>query len=257
MKNFKSSIIVVLLLAAISCKKDNSTTGTVTTDAVADMAAGSLASNSNGVASLTDAIGANAQAVTSIGTGQTINSIGVASVKQACGTTLADSATNAGSADSVTWSYFVKYTHTLNCNANEAPDNIVNTLAFHGDYSGPNISTTGTGTANATIAGLTVNATNFVINGEYKRAGSFTSKVGNKASGNSNVDITLTNVTLSKPERKITGGTGTISVTGTSPKGSFSFTGTIVFNGDGTATLTVSDASYTIDLHTGFRVRKH
>ena len=41
-------------------------------------------------------------------------------------------------------------------------------------------------------------ATNFVINGEYKRAGTFESKVGNKATGNSNMDIVVTNLQLFK-----------------------------------------------------------
>jgi hypothetical protein len=256
MKTFKTSIIVLLLLGAISCKKDNSTSTTsVTTDQAADLAAGSLASNSNGIASLSDAVSANAQTVTSVNT-QTVNSTGVASIHQECGTTLTDSATNSGSADSVTWNYFVKYTHTLNCNASSQPDNIVNTLAFHGYYSGPNLTKTDTGSAHVTIAGLTTAATQFVINGEYMRTGSFSSKIGNKASGNSSVDILVTNLTLSKPGRKITGGTATITVSGTSTKGSFNFTGTIVFNGDDAATLNIKGVNYIVDLRTGFKRRK-
>ncbi len=69
-----------------------------------------------------------------------------------------------------------------------------------------------------TIAGLTQTSANFVLNGEYKRNGSFQSKIGNKATGNSNVDIVGTNITLSKPDRKILSGSATISVNGTGPK---------------------------------------
>ncbi|MFI5160950.1 MAG: hypothetical protein ACHQHN_06710 [Sphingobacteriales bacterium] len=253
MKTFKTSIVALLLLAAISCKKDNSTSATasVTSDQAADMAASSLASNSGGVASMTDAISANAVAVTSVG-GSTINSVGVASVKQACGTTLSDSSTLSGTTSSVTFNYFAKYTHTLNCNAEEQPDNIVNTLAYNGTFSGPRISTTANGTANATIAGLTQTATNFVVNGEYKRAGTFASKVGNLATGNSNLDIVVTNLTLSKPARKIASGTAAITLTGVAGKKSYSFTGNITFNGDGTATLAITGGStYIVDLGTG------
>ena len=259
MKTFKTSIVALLLLAAISCKKDNSTSATVavTSDQAADMAASSLASNSGGVASMTDAVSANAVTVTSV-SGPTINSLqtNIVTAKWACGTTLTDSATFSGTSASVTFNYFAKYTHTLNCNSEEQPDNIVNTLTYNGTFSGPRISTTATGTANATIAGLTTAASDFVINGEYKRTGSFASKVGNMATGNSSVDIVITNLTLAKPARTIVSGTGTFTISGVAGKINYSYAGTITFNGDGTATLVVTGGStYVITLATGVYVK--
>jgi len=251
MKTFKTSIVALLLLAAISCKKDNTSTTTVTSDQAADMAASALASNSGGFSSMSDDISANAAVVAST-SGQTTNSLGVTSEKQACGTTVTDSATHSSTNSEVTYNYFAKYSHTLNCNSNNAPDNIINALTYHGDFSNPRISTTATGTANATIAGLTLNAANFVINGEYKRAGTFTSKVGNKATGNSNIDIVVTNLTLSKPDRKIVSGSATIAVTGVAGAHSYSYNGAAVFNGDGTVTLTITGgAVYKINIGTG------
>ena len=256
---FKLSLVILLMLGAFSCKKDsnNSASSSVTTDQVADIAAGSLAENSEGLASVTDDIAVNAQAVSST-SNLTINSTQApSSVHQECGTTLTDSVTRSLTIDSVTLDYFFKYTHTLNCNSSSQPDNIANALTYHGDFNGPRLTSTNSGTATVTIAGLTQGATNFVVNGEYKRAGSFQSKVGNKASGNSSVDITVTNLTITKSTRKIASGNGTISITGTGPKGvTFSYTGTIVFNGDGTATLTINSTVYTINLVTGWRVRR-
>jgi len=254
MKTLRLSIAAFLLLAVFSCKKDNnSSSASVTSDQAADIAASSLASNSYGVTSMTDAVASNAQGLASIGSSQSVNSLGVSEHHQECGTTLTDSATFSGSSSSVTFDYFVKYSHTLNCNVNAQPDNIVNALTYHGNFDGPRVTTAATGTANATIAGLTAGATNFVINGEYKRQGSFTSKVGNKASGNSDIDIVVTNLLLSKPGRHIVSGTATITVTGSTSKGgSFSYTGNLLFNGDGTATLTVTGgASYVINLDSG------
>lgn len=259
MKTLKLSAIAlaIVMIGIYSCQKSNSNSGStaVTADQAADIAAGSLAENSNGLASVTDNISANALADAST-SGQSVNSLGTSSVHQECGTTLTDSASNAGSADSVTWNYSVKYARTLNCNAQSQPDNIVTTLAYSGNYDGPNVSSNNSGTANFTIAGLTQSAANYVVNGEYKRSGSFTSKVGNKNSYSSDVDIVATNVTLSKPGRRINGGSATISITGTSPKGSFSYTGTIVFNSSSSATLTINGNVYNIDLHTGFKVRR-
>ena len=256
---FKLSLVILLMLGAFSCKKDNSAStnsSSVTTDQVADIAAGSLAENSEGLASVTDDIAVNAQTVSST-SNLTINSQGTSSVHQECGTTRTDSVTRSLTIDSVTLDYFFKYTHTLNCNTSSQPDNIANVLTYHGDFNGPRLTSTNSGSATVTIAGLTQGATSFVVNGEYKRAGSFQSKVGNKASGNSNVDITVTNLTITKSTRKITSGNGTIAITGTGPKGvTFSYTGTIVFNGDGTATLTINSTAYSINLTTGWRVRK-
>jgi len=255
MKTLKLSIVLLLLLGVFSCKKDNSTSVSLTTDQAADMAASALSSNSGGVASMTDNISANAATFSS--NGPSVNSVGVATVHQACGTTVTDSATFSGTNSSVTYSYFAKYSHTLNCNSQEQPDNIANALTYNGSFSGPRISTTANCTANATIAGLTQNATNFVINGEYKRAGTFESKVGNKATGNSNLDIVLTNVTLSKPERTIVSGSGTFTLSGVAGKVTYNYTGTITFNGDGTATLNVTGgSSYTVNLGSGGWIKR-
>ncbi|MDO3628108.1 hypothetical protein [Mucilaginibacter sp. BT774] len=261
MKNLKLSLIVLLMLGAFSCKKDNSasSSSTITTDQAADIAASSLAENSNGFATVTDDVAVNAQGISSVNTGLTVNSTqATASVHQECGTTLTDSVTRNITADSVTINYFFKYSHTLNCNSSNVPDNLINALTYKGSFDGPRLTSTNTGSANVTIAGLSPTATNFVLNGEYKRDGSFQSKVGNKASGNSHIDIVGTNIMLSKPGRKILSGSATISINGTGPKGnSFSYTGTIVFNGDNTATLTITGgASYTINLLTGWRARR-
>ena len=254
MKKLRLSIVLLLLLGGLSCKKTDSgtTTTSISTDQAADMVAGSLSVNSEGFATVADDIATNAQIVNSVSfSTKSVNSLGTNAVYQECGTTRIDSVDRAGASNLVTYDYFFKYSHTLNCNANSQPDNLVNTLTFNGNYDGPRLSVTGTGTANITIAGLTSTATVFVINGEYQRTGSFQSKVGNKASGNSVIDIKATNVTLSKPARKITGGTATISITGTWPKGAFSYTGTIKFNGDSTATVTINGTIYLVNLVTG------
>lgn len=256
MKKLKLTLAALVIIGAFSCKKTNSNvaaTGTVTTDQAADIAAGSLALNSEGLATVSDDVSANALTLNSVNGGLKVNTI---EKHQECGTTVSDSVSRVSTSDSVSINYFFKYNHTLNCNSNNQPDNMVNVLTYHGSFDGPNVTSTNTGSSTFTIAGLTTTATNFVINGEYKRAGTFQSKVGNKVSGNSTIDIVVTNLTLTKPARKIASGNATISITGTSPKGTFSYTGNIVFNGDNSATLTINNNAYTIDLRTGFKVRR-
>jgi hypothetical protein len=254
MKTLRLSLILLLLIGAFSCKKDGVSTSTaVTTDQAADIAAGSLAENSGGLATVTDDIAVNAQGLSSVN-GLNVNSQGTSSVHQACGSTLTDSLTSSLSIDSVTINYFFKYARTLNCNANSLPDNVINAVTYHGSFDGPRLSSSNTGSSTFTIAGFSQTALSFVVNGEYKRTGSFTSKIGNKASGNSNVDIVVTNLTITKTTRKIASGNATIAITGTGPKGvAFSYTGTLVFNGDDTAILTINGTAYNINVVTGYR----
>jgi len=100
-------------------------------------------------------------------------------------------------------------------------------------------------------------APDFVINGEYKQNGSFQSKIDTAKHGNNKIDIVVKGLTITKPARTIASGNATISMSGDTPKkGSFSYTGTLVFNGDGTATLTLNGTVYTIKLDTGERFRE-
>ncbi|MBC7401168.1 MAG: hypothetical protein H7289_14610 [Mucilaginibacter sp.] len=256
MKALKLTLIVPLLLFAISCKKTATTSSAVTTDEAADMAASSVAANSFGFASVADNIGVNAQTLNSVSAGgQQVNATGTS--RQACGTTLADSITFSSTANSsVTFSAFYKYVRTLNCNASSQPDNLVNAITFKGNFDGPRLTSTDVGTSSVTIAGLTTNATNFVVNGTYNRKGTFTSKVGGKASGSSNVTITATNVLLSKPGREIVSGSATITISGTAAAGTFNYTGILAFKGGNQATLTVGTTIYLINLLTGTYVKQ-
>jgi hypothetical protein len=235
MKKIQAIIVLSLFLGVVSCKKtDDTAANSVTTDQVADISAGSISLSSDGLTTNSNDISSDAL-----------------SNDQGCATSVTDSTTKSGTSNNVTYNYFFKYTNTLTCNTNNQHDNIVYDLSFHGYYEGPNITAADTGTSSFKIAGLTPAATVFVINGEYKRTGKFNSNVGNKISGTSNVDIVVTNLTVNKSTKTITGGTATITISVTVPKGTFNFSGPLTFNGDGTATLVINGTTYSINLTTG------
>jgi len=82
--------------------------------------------------------------------------------------------------------------------------------------------------------------------------GTFTSKVGDKTSSTSTVDVTLSNILINKSNKTITSGTATVTVSGSNTKnGSFNFTGSITFNGNGKATVTLNGTVYIVNLVTG------
>jgi len=244
MKKIQLSILAMLLLGAVACKKTNnspSITANVTTDEAADIAAGSLSRNSNGVASTSD--DATSDASTYV------------SAQLACGTAKSDSISRHNTVGPYAYSYNLKYNYVVNCN-NNVLDNLSSSLVDSGYFSGPNLSSTNSGSGIFTVAGLSPTATDFVINGEFKRSGSFQSKIDTSNHGNSKIDIVVTALKVAKPARTIASGSATISITGDVPKkGTFSYTGTLVFNGDGTATLTINGTVYTINLTTGTRIK--
>ena len=212
LKNDKknSSIhLVITFLAAVSCKKtDDSAATVVTTDQVADIAAGALGLNTTGLTNNFDDIAINVQSVSSIsGPAKTINTTGPGLPGPQCGITLTDSIAKTGTSNAITFTYFLKYTHTLNCNTNYQPDNVSYNLAFHTacNYSGPYVTAVDTGSSSFIIAGFTTGSTVFSMNGTYNRKGAFTSKVGNKISGTSVVAITVTNLICNKIDKDNSG----------------------------------------------------
>jgi hypothetical protein len=246
MKKIKLSILGVLLLGAVACKKNDnsgvSITGNVSNAEAADMVAGSLSMNSNGVAN----ISADA----------TLDATAYINTHVTCGTTKSDSISRQSTAGSAySYSYNLKYNYMVNC-VNNVPDNLSSSLVYSGSFSGPNLSSSNSGSSVFTVGGLAPTAKDFVINGEYKRNGSFQSKVDTTNHGSSSIDIVINALTITRPGRNIASGNATVSITGDVPKkGNFSYTGTIVFNGNGTATLTLNGTVYTINLETGARAR--
>jgi hypothetical protein len=239
MKKIQTSIILLsLVIGIVSCKKNQSTspaTDGVTTNLAATISTGSLAANSSGMSTNLNDISNNV----------------LLTVNQPCGTTLTDTMTKSGTSNGVTYDYFLKYTHMLDCNHLNENDNIVYNLAFHGHYDSQTMSSLDTGTSTFTIAGFTPVAKSFVVNGEYKRTGTFTMKTGDKVSGTSKMDIIVNNLTITKPAMTISGSGSTIKLTIIVPKGTTTYTAPLTFNGDGTATATINGTKYSMNLSTG------
>jgi len=249
MKRVRFSILIMLLLGAAACKKSVNTmpnpaiNGNVTTDDAADMVAGSLSMNSNGIAN--------------VASDATLNATVMFDAHPKCGTVRSDTISRqSNSGLPFTFSYRLTYNFMVDCNSSSVPDSLSSNLSYSGSYSGPNMSSTNSGSSIFGVGGLLPTDTAFVINGEYKRAGSFSSKIDTAHNGSSNIDIVVTGLLVKKHTHMIEGGSATFTITGTGRKGSFSFTGTIVFNNDGTATLTVNGTVYTINLETGDRHRR-
>lgn len=239
----QASIILLLIIGLVSCKKmenNNPATMGPTGDEVAAIVGNSLAVNTSGLATNFNDMAISAPIT----------------VKQACGTSVTDSTSNSGNSNGTTYSYILKYTHTLLCNPTPQADNITFNLWYHGNSNGREVNSLDTGTATFKIAGLTPQATGYLINGEYKRTGAFTSNTGDHSSGFSSVDIVATNLVIAKSTGLVTSGTAPVNIIITTPahpqNHKYTFNGSIAWNANGTATLTgINGQTYTINLFTG------
>lgn len=243
MKKFRTPVLI-LLLALGACKKSDDTSTSVTNAEVADMVASSLSANSSGLVMSSADITVNAQAVFDLNIG--------------CGNTKNYSITHASPAGAaISYSDTFSYGYTLNCNTNNLPDNITATASEKGTFDGPRSSSTSTGTASLKVAGLTPTATVYAINGEFKRIGTFASKVESKNTSTTTVTLTITNLLINKTTKLITSGSATITITGATAKNAaINFTGNATFTGDGKATVTINGTIYIVDLLTGDFIKK-
>jgi len=249
MKTLKFPLVLLVILGFAACNKNNQrlSNPNVTFDSndqAADIVSNSLAVNSNGAVNMISDFTLDAQVK--------------ATADTTCGTAWVDSVSRTSAAGSATtYSYKSKYSYTINCTNGVYNGSATSDLAYSGSYNGPNLSSANAGSSIFTTTGLRKDSANYVVNGEYKSSGSFQSKVDTSYAGSSNVDIVITNLTIAKPYREIKSGTATITVSGTMPKkGSFNFTGTLVFNGGNTATLTLNGTVYLINLLTGDKIRR-
>jgi len=246
MKKIRLPLMMLLLAGAIACNKNDlqtDTTANVSAADAADMVGASLSVNSNGLASISNDV--------------TIKSKWFMDYHLSCGATKSDTLTKTSPAGApVTYSYGLGYTYTLNCNASNIPDNITGKVNFSGSHSGPHISSSSTGNLIFRVAGLTPTAPNYVLNATFNQSGLFISKKDTTNHGNENLSVVIQNLRFNKPVPTIAGGTATFTLNGTVPKkGAFSYAGTLVFNGDGTAKLTVNGSVFIINLITGEKTK--
>jgi hypothetical protein len=242
MKILKATFLACLVLAVGACKDDDEKE-VVSNDEAAEMIASSLAESSSGFASVADE-----SAKVTDGVMDVYNAGRTASCGYEYEQTLhKTNSTNAA----VTYDFEYTYHYLLTCE-NDAPKSMAVNVTYDGEFDGPRISSEHEGTADVTITKLENTSATYSIDADYEWSGSSQSKIRNRNSFSSNVDITLDDVVVDKDSHEILSGTASAIITGTvTGKGTFTYTGTIVFNGDHMAELTVNEVKYLVNLATG------
>jgi len=258
MKKLTIFVLGSLLVFASSCKKDDTTSTTssaaVSTDEAAQIVGASLASTSGGA---TDAMGE--AAATSVDASSTLKSASIYRLLKDTSFTVSGTRINAAG-DTVTFNNAKTYKLTLLLDSATLviPQNLTAVHTCDGSVSA--LRYTETHLANGTfvytnlvtVTGSTITKDSiWTMNGTYTRTGTHVIRSNAKTISHSTT-ITFTNLLINKKTKVISGGTATVTIAGSvKNKGSFTYTGTLVFNGSGVGTLTISGVSYLINLLTG------
>ncbi len=157
----------------------------------------------------------------------------------------------------ITYSYDFSYKFKLNCNSESEPSDVSVDLSYSGEFDAPKLAADHSGIAELDVTGLETAAEDFLLNGLFKRSGSFENKELVQ-SANSTVEITLQDVKIDKATHQILSGAGTFVVKGEVPsKGNFNYSGNITFLGADSAELSVNGDKFTANLKSSEVTKKN
>lgn len=231
------TIIAAAMLLLAGCKKDN--TATLTADDASDAMSAALGSSTDGLSSQvsTAASYAVAQGAYKTTGTQTLQ----------CGVAFDTTVAFNYSGGATTASYTGQWEYLLTCTGSQS---LAMTGSYSGNFDAPRISSTNSGQRQWVLSGITGSTSDpYTFSGTLTRTGSHTSKVRNRYPYTVDMTVTVTNLTVSKTTYEITGGTGTVTMTGTVSNGnSYTFNGNITFLGGGAATLTINGNTYNVTL---------
>lgn len=169
---------------------------------------------------------------------------------QSCGETGDTSFHKTKSSAGISYDYTFGLEWLVSCNNLNIPQSASVDVSSNGTYATQRWSGNTQGAGELAFTGLNPQSTEYVANGTYTSTGSVTGKLRKKdPTLNCQTNMVLSDLKISKSSYKITGGTGTVTVTVSAGNGSSeTLNGTLVFNNDGTVTVTVNGHSHTFPL---------
>jgi len=232
---FNSALFAVLAfvaLALVSCKKDPEDIQALISDAEsAEIVETAVAERSAGVTVSTEDM---AEMLASLSCGQPGDT----------------SLQHSGSVGPASYSGTFDLGWLVTCSNLGVPQSAAFSLDGATSFTATRWAGSGTGTGDLTATGLNPAATAYIFDGAYTSSRNLTGNLRVvDPTISTTTQITLTALTIRKSDKVITGGTGTVVITATNAQGSSrTLNGTLVFNGDGTATVTVNGYSHTFDI---------
>ncbi|MCS4436678.1 hypothetical protein [Aquiflexum gelatinilyticum] len=167
-----------------------------------------------------------------------------------CNQQIADSYyfTNNGSVVQADYKY--NWNFTLNCSGLSVPQSAVFSSTGSGTYTTARIASDDSSTFTATVTGLQPSSSTMIFNATYQREGTQQLTTNqNTRSLSSDFNASIVDLIIGKSDFEVESGTGSFTLSGSTNQGNFNYDGSLVFNGDNTATITINGNQYTIDLN--------
>lgn len=143
--------------------------------------------------------------------------------------------------------YTSSLTFECACNMLDNVQTATFSMLTNTEFTTPKIDTDGNGNFTGTMDGLALNSQNITIDGSYVLTSTQLLDFKEQETINSTLTLTLVNLEIKKTTQSIQSGSGTFTLAGSTTKENFSFSGSIVFNGNKTATLTIGSDTYPLD----------
>ncbi len=164
-----------------------------------------------------------------------------------CGETGDTTLQRSNTAGPFTYNCSYQLSWVVNCNNFNIPQSADISLQGNGSFNGQRWSGSQSSNGALNLSGLNPQATEYTVNGSYTRQGELTGNLRHSnPTLNTSTDVNLSGMTIRKSDKQIAGGNGTALITASNGKGQTqTINATLIFNGDGTATVTVNGYSYT------------
>lgn len=225
-KKLSYPFLALSMTAFLACSKENNNENAITEEEAAEVVVQAVAPESGGIAAQMESAA------------KVSNNVSYLSY---CG--LQKDSTIAGASVSgaaVSWAYNFNWNWLLSCNEGSA-DKFELTFTGTSSYDGPRMSATHNSNAAITVTGLGYSSTAYTINETLVRLGTHTSKIRRQITFTSEATFNAVNVKVDKLTRKIVSGTASLTIEGTTSAGrTFSYEGTLTFNGNNKGTLVLN-----------------
>lgn len=117
-----------------------------------------------------------------------------------------------------------------------------------GNYTGTRLTTDGSALSTLTLTDL-FTGSEYTLNGSYDYAGSSElTRQGNTISASYDLDITLTDVKVDKLALVINSGTASFNLIASNDANTLTFTGSVTYLGNGSATVVINGDAYNINI---------
>ncbi|MFN0015441.1 MAG: hypothetical protein ACKVU2_12915 [Saprospiraceae bacterium] len=237
MNNFRFRSLILLAaatgaLALVSCKKDSEEIQALISDAeAAEIVETAVSGRSAGTTMTTDDM---AEMLASL----------------ACGVPGDTTLQHSGTPGPVSCSGTFEIGWLITCSTLGVPQSAQFDLDGTTSFTAARWSGSGTGSGSLTATGLSPSATAYIFGGSYNSGRQLTGNLRKvDPTITTTTEMILTDLTIRKSDKMVTGGTATVIITATAANGGTrTVNGTLIFNGNGTATVTVNGYSHTFQL---------